>query len=394
MRARNWNCFLDRRRTCCQTEHGCYVFVCPHEGDSVACIDTVLTSSPWETPPGLWRPDAGPRPGRRWCPRWRSPRRTGSGSACTAGPWARWRRRCRCSPTGSPSSPGPRSAPRPSSSAGRCSCPPRSRRDVRSDEYREGKNIWMWYWDVEGRLSHHFLVQSGDHLLQLLVAFLQVLLCSLQGVQLCLSSVHLLLHPPAQLVAHSRDQGRTDRVLPDGAISVRAWRESIEEAEWATQKRLGLMHVCFNIYLFRSGSLILILRFFHYSYIIFYIIWFHFLHFTYGWQLMSVGNMELPLSLHHSSLCKWADTHGCPERYSLESALQMSELIQPCDLSSLRANTKYRRRLKPILPFTARNTFWASNVTVGHLATVSKPSIKVKILNVNCHVLNRHPSNT
>lgn len=259
---------------------------------------------------------------------------------------------------------------------------------------RRGKNIWMWYWDVEGRLSHHFLVQSGDHLLQLLVAFLQVLLCSLQGVQLCLSSVHLLLHPPAQLVAHSRDQGRTDRVLPDGAISVRAWRESIEEAEWATQKRLGLMHVCFNIYLFRSGSLILILRFFHYSYIIFYIIWFHFLHFTYGWQLMSVGNMELPLSLHHSSLCKWADTHGCPERYSLESALQMSELIQPCDLSSLRANTKYRRRLKPILPFTARNTFWASNVTVGHLATVSKPSIKVKILNVNCHVLNRHPSNT
>lgn len=74
------------------------------------------------------------------------------------------------------------------------------------------------------RRSHHFLVQSRDHLLQFLVTFLQILLCPLQRIQLCLSLVHFLLHPPAELVAHSGNQRRTDGVLADGAISARAFR--------------------------------------------------------------------------------------------------------------------------------------------------------------------------
>lgn len=60
---------------------------------------------------------------------------------------------------------------------------------------------------VSGQIAHscayHFLVQTGHHVLQLLVSFLQVFLCSLQSVQFGLCSVHLLLHSPAQFIAHS-----------------------------------------------------------------------------------------------------------------------------------------------------------------------------------------------
>lgn len=50
--------------------------------------------------------------------------------------------------------------------------------------------------------SYHFLVQSRYHLFQFLVSFLEVLLCSLQGIQFRLSSVHFLFHSPAELVTH------------------------------------------------------------------------------------------------------------------------------------------------------------------------------------------------
>lgn len=52
------------------------------------------------------------------------------------------------------------------------------------------------------RPSHHFLVQSRHHLFQFLVSFFEVLLCSLQGIQFRLSSVHFLFHSPAKLVTH------------------------------------------------------------------------------------------------------------------------------------------------------------------------------------------------
>lgn len=95
-----------------------------------ALVVVVLTCSPWEKPPGLWRPCGGPLPGRRWCPQLHFLQHIGSGSVCTAELWARWRRQCHCSLTGSPSSPRPHSAPHPFSSAARYSCQPQTSRNI------------------------------------------------------------------------------------------------------------------------------------------------------------------------------------------------------------------------------------------------------------------------
>lgn len=73
--------------------------------------------------------------------------------------------------------------------------------------------------------TYYFLVQFGHHVLQLLVSPFQVLLGPLEGIQFSLRAVHLLLHPPAQLITHGRHQRRTDRVLADGGITTGTWVE-------------------------------------------------------------------------------------------------------------------------------------------------------------------------
>lgn len=72
--------------------------------------------SPWGTPPDLSRPCEGPLQDRRSCLQWHFPQHTDSRSACRVEPWERWCHQCHYSPSGSPSSPTPHSAPRPFSS--------------------------------------------------------------------------------------------------------------------------------------------------------------------------------------------------------------------------------------------------------------------------------------
>ncbi|KAG7238111.1 hypothetical protein INR49_030173 [Caranx melampygus] len=53
----------------------------------------------------------------------------------------------------------------------------------------------------------------------------RVFLSSLQGIQLSLSSIHLLLHPPAKFVTYCGNQRCTDGVLTDGAVSALTFRQ-------------------------------------------------------------------------------------------------------------------------------------------------------------------------
>lgn len=103
------------------------------------------------------------------------------------------------------------------------------------------KTKWLSV-EKDGKIwpSHHFLVQSCYHLFQFLVSFFEVLLCSLQGIQFGLSSVHLLLHSPAKLVTHGWNQGCADGVLANGAISARAFTKMM--IKWGMREWISIYH--------------------------------------------------------------------------------------------------------------------------------------------------------
>lgn len=67
--------------------------------------------------------------------------------------------------------------------------------------------------------AYHLLIQASYHLFQFLVSFLQVFLCSFQGIEFSLCTIHFFFHPPSQFITDCWNKGSTDGILTDSSIS-------------------------------------------------------------------------------------------------------------------------------------------------------------------------------